>query len=216
MKVVVGLGNPGDKYRRTRHNVGFDVAAELAKRNGDPTPRTKFEAEVVEFVLGGEKVVVVRPQTFMNLSGGSVQPLVAFHHVALSDLLVVCDDLNLDVGRLRLRASGTAGGQKGLADIIRRLGSEEIPRLRIGIGRPPPRMDSADYVLGKFHAGEVDSIRDVISRAADAAEIWIREGLIAAMNRFNPAGSDEKPAGPAKKADPGKKAAPTNPPAEAE
>lgn len=192
MKVVVGLGNPGDKYRRTRHNVGFDVLAELALRNGGPVPRTKFDALIADVTIGSEKVLLVWPQTFMNLSGQSVQPLMAFHQVPLIDLLVVCDDLNLDLGRLRLRANGTAGGQKGLADVIRRMGSEEVPRLRFGIDRPPPRMDAADYVLAKFQPHEVDAVRDAVMRAADCVELWAKEGLVAAMNRFNPPEPDEK------------------------
>lgn len=192
MRIVVGLGNPGDRYRRTRHNVGFDVLDELVARNGNPVPRSKFDALIADIMVGPEKVLLVWPQTFMNLSGQAVQPLLAFHQAALTDLLVVCDDLNLDLGRLRFRANGSAGGQKGLADIIRRLGSEEFPRLRLGIDRPPPRMDAADYVLGKFSPHQVDTIRDAAMRAADAVEFWVREGTTAASNRYNAAEPDGK------------------------
>lgn len=206
MKIVVGLGNPGDRYRRTRHNVGFDVLDELVARNGNPVPRSKFDALIADIMVGSEKVLLVWPQTFMNLSGQSVQPLLAFHQAALTDLLVVCDDLNLDLGRLRFRANGSAGGQKGLADIIRRLGSEEFPRLRIGIDRPPPRMDAADYVLGKFAPHQVDTMRDAAMRAADAVELWVREGTTAASNRFNAADSEDKRKSPPKPQKPAKDA----------
>lgn len=185
MKVVVGLGNPGLKYAGTRHNVGFEVVAELARRQGASKPKVKYEAELAEATLGSEKVLLVAPQTYMNLSGRTVQPLVDFYQLPLDDLLVVCDDLNLDLGRLRLRPGGSAGGQKGLADIIRRLGTEQFPRLRIGIGRPPGQMDSADYVLSRFRKDEREDIEHALLAAADGVELWTRDGLPAAMNRLN-------------------------------
>lgn len=191
MKIVCGLGNPGAKYRGTRHNVGFEVLAELAKRHGGSTPTLKHEAELVEIFLGGEKVLLLAPQTFMNLSGRSVWPLVDFYKLPLKDLLVVCDDLNLDTGRLRLRASGSAGGQKGLQNIIQRLGSEEFPRLRIGIGRPPGRMDAADYVLARFLSEERETIDHAILSAADGVEDWVQEGCERAMNRINAAPKED-------------------------
>ena len=191
MKVVVGLGNPGLKYAGSRHNVGFEVVAELARRHGASKPKLKYEAELAEAALGSEKVLLVAPQTYMNLSGRSVQPLVDFYQLPLDDLLVVCDDFNLDLGRLRLRPGGSAGGQKGLADIILRLGTEEFPRLRIGIGRPPGRMDSADYVLGRFRKDERQEIEHAVLAAADGVEIWTRDGLAAAMNRVNAPGATE-------------------------
>jgi PTH1 family peptidyl-tRNA hydrolase len=185
MKIVVGLGNPGAKYRGTRHNVGFEVVAELANRHGGGTPSLKHEAELVEVFAEGEKLPLVAPQTYMNLSGKSVWPLVDFYKLPLEDLLVVCDDLNLDAGRLRLRASGSAGGQKGLSHIIQRLGSEDFPRLRIGIGRPPGRMDAADYVLAKFLSEERDLMEEAIKTAADGVEFWVRDGCEQAMNKIN-------------------------------
>jgi peptidyl-tRNA hydrolase, PTH1 family len=188
MKVVVGLGNPGSRYAGTRHNVGFRVLGELARRWGADRPKIKYEAEIVEATFAGQKVLLVAPQTFMNLSGRTVQPLLAFYTLELADLLVVCDDLNLDTGRLRLRPSGSAGGQKGLADIIQRLGSEAFSRLRIGIGRPPGQMQATDYVLGKFRADEREPIEHAIVTAGDAVEVWIKEGIGAAMNQFNAAG----------------------------
>lgn len=187
MKVVVGLGNPGLKYRGTRHNVGFEVLAELARRTGAPKPKVKFEAELVETTLSGEKVLLVAPHTYMNLSGRSVRQAVDFYQLPLDDLLVVCDDLNLDVGRLRLRPGGSAGGQKGVADIIRHLGTEQFPRLRIGIGRPPGQMDAADYVLGRFSKQEREQVDHAVIAAADGVEQWVRAGISAAMNQVNAA-----------------------------
>ena len=158
MKLVVGLGNPGRKYADTRHNVGFAVLAELARRTGAGRWRFDFEAELVETRLENEKVLLAAPQTFMNLSGSSVVRLRDFYKLEHEDILVVCDDFNLPLGRLRLRATGTAGGQKGLSDIIRRLSTEQIPRLRIGIGQPPAGFEAADFVLSKFRKEEQTEI----------------------------------------------------------
>lgn len=186
MKIVVGLGNPGQKYAGTRHNIGFEVLAELARRWQGGRAKTRFDAELIEIVCRQEKLLLVAPQTFMNLSGRSVQPIVKFYHTAPSDVLVVCDDLNLASGQLRLRASGTAGGQKGLADILKTLGTDAVPRLRFGIGRPPGQMDSADYVLSQFRRDEQESIDVSLQQAADAVEVWANDGMTTAMNRFNP------------------------------
>lgn len=185
MKIVVGLGNPGPEYRNTRHNVGFEVVAELARRFDGGRPQIKHEAEIVDVRIGDEKVLLVAPQTYMNLSGKSVQPLQAFYQSELGELLVVCDDMNLDLGRLRLKPGGSAGGQKGLADIIKRLGDQQFPRLRMGIGRPPGRMQASDYVLGRFRGDEKDDIEHAVLAAADGVETWVREGLEAAMNQVN-------------------------------
>lgn len=191
MKIVVGLGNPGAKYRGTRHNVGFEVLAELAKRHGSSTSTLKHDAELAEVFLSGEKVLLVAPQTYMNLSGKSVWPLVDFYKLPLEDLLVVCDDLNLDVGRLRLRASGSAGGQKGLQNIIQVLGTEDFARLRIGIGRPPGKMDAADYVLSRFLSEERETIDEALLAAADGVEFWVKDGCDRAMNKVNTTPKDE-------------------------
>jgi PTH1 family peptidyl-tRNA hydrolase len=185
MKLVAGLGNPGKKYQGTRHNVGFEVLAELAHRQGTPHPTSKFDGEVVELMIGSEKLILLAPQTFMNASGRSVRKCFDFYQPELSDLVVVCDDLNLELGRLRWRARGSAGGQKGLNDIIRHLGTEEFPRLRIGIGSPPERMDSADYVLSRFTAEERSTMDRAIVAAADSIEYWVTEGVDACMNKFN-------------------------------
>ena len=185
MKIVVGLGNPGDKYDGTRHNVGFDVLAELGRRWGAGKPKVRFEAAVAEIACDAGKLLLVAPQTFMNLSGRSVQQFVRFFQTELTDVLVVCDDLNLNVGQLRLRASGSAGGQKGLQSILTCLGSEAVPRLRLGIGRPPTNFDAADYVLSRFRKDELDQMDGVIVRAASAVEIWVSGGISVAMNQFN-------------------------------
>jgi len=186
MNVVVGLGNPGPKYRQTRHNVGFEVLAELAQRHDATRPKLKFEAEVVESSVAGRKLLLVAPQTYMNVSGRTVRKLIDFYRLPLEHLLVVCDDMNLDVARLRMRSSGSAGGQKGLQDIINRLGGEEeFARLRIGIGRPPESMDASNYVLGRFRSAEREKIDAAIQRAADAVVCWVESGVEAVMNQFN-------------------------------
>jgi PTH1 family peptidyl-tRNA hydrolase len=185
MRVVVGLGNPGNKYEGTRHNVGFDVLNELAKRWSADRPKSRYEAEIREATIAGDRTLLVAPQTYMNLSGRSVQPLVKFFQVPLENVLVVCDDLNLKLGQTRLRAAGSAGGQKGLLSIIQVLGTEAVPRLRIGIDRPAPPMDAADYVLSRFRKDELEVIDQAICKAADGIELWIRQGLDAAMNQTN-------------------------------
>ncbi len=185
MKIVVGLGNPGREYDGTRHNVGFDVVAELARRLGVSRGKLRFEAEVMEGTIGSEKLLLVRPQTFMNLSGRAVRQVVDFFQSPLSDLLVICDDMNLDVGKLRLRPGGSAGGQKGLSDIIKHLGTEEFARLRIGIGRPPGQMQATDYVLGRFRGDEKQVMELAVLKGADGVEIWAERGLGPAMNEVN-------------------------------
>jgi peptidyl-tRNA hydrolase, PTH1 family len=193
MKVIVGLGNPGERYARTRHNVGSDVVDELAQRYSLPRSRVKFEAETWEFDIGGERHWLLKPLTFMNLSGRSVRQCVEFFQLPLTDLLVICDDLYLLLGQLRIRASGSDGGQKGLRDIRQQLGSDEYPRLRIGIGRPPGTMDSADFVLSRFSKSELEVIAPTIVSAADAVELWSRCGIAESMNRVNAPAENPKP-----------------------
>ena len=186
MKLVVGLGNPGRKYSGTRHNVGFLVLDQLAARHGSAGRRKHdFQAEVAEIGLAGGRALLVWPQTFMNLSGSSVLAARDFYKLANDDLLVICDDLNLPLGRLRIRGSGSSGGQKGLGDICRRLGSQDVPRLRIGVGTPPPEWDAVDWVLGKFTNEEQVEVQIALGRTLDAVEAWASEGLAVAMNRFN-------------------------------
>lgn len=185
MKMVVGLGNPGRKYEATRHNVGFEVIAELARLFGSGPARENFQGETIDANLKGERAVLLAPHTFMNKSGTSVVRARDFYKLDNRELLVVCDDLNLPLGKLRLRAKGSAGGQKGLEDIIRCLGGDDFPRLRIGIGQPPNGWDAADYVLGKFSKAERGEIDAAVWRAADAVAIWAREGIDSCMNQFN-------------------------------
>lgn len=187
MKLIVGLGNPGRRYEQTRHNIGFVVAARVASLIGAQVTKSRFEAEVAEGVEGvsGEKLVVLCPQTYMNASGRSVRKACDFFKLEPQDLLVICDDLNLPVGRLRLRANGSAGGQKGLADIIRCLGTDGVARLRIGIGRPPEGWDPVDYVLGKFSSDEQPLMDQATEVAAQAAIQWANRGIGFVMNRYN-------------------------------
>jgi PTH1 family peptidyl-tRNA hydrolase len=185
MKLIVGLGNPGRKYAGTRHNVGFDVLAELARKFGQAPPRAKFQGEIVEAAIGGEKVLLLTPLTYMNLSGSSVQPVRDFYKLTNDDILVVCDDFNLPLGKLRMRRKGSAGGQKGLDDIIRRLGSDEVSRLRIGIGPPEENRNAADYVLSRFAADEAETVKETLARAVDAVAVWTTDGAETCMNRFN-------------------------------
>lgn len=185
MKLIVGLGNPGRKYEGTRHNIGFEVLNELARRHSTCQTKVKFHGEVCDAQVGGGNALLLQPQTFMNLSGGSVLAARDFYKIDNEDILIICDDLNLDLARLRFRPKGSAGGQNGLADILRRLGSQEIPRLRIGVGKPPPEWDVADYVLSKFRTEEMDDLKSVVGRAADSVAIWAREGMAECMNRYN-------------------------------
>ena len=185
MKLVVGLGNPGNKYNGTRHNVGYDVIAELASRHVFGLPRSKFHGELAEANIKNQKSLLLCPLTFMNASGQSVREAVDFFKLSLDDLLIICDDLNLKTGRLRVKPSGSAGGQNGLKDIIRVLGSSSFPRLRIGIDRPPPQWETSNYVLGKFDEEEQVIMKAAIQKAADAVETWIGSGIQVAMNQFN-------------------------------
>jgi len=185
MKLVVGLGNPGRKYEGTRHNVGFRVIAELARKYGQTKPKRDFQGEIIEAQLDSQKTLLLCPHTLMNLSGGSVLAARDFYRIGYEDLLIVSDDLNLPLGKLRVRANGSSGGQRGLEDIIRRLGTDQIPRLRIGIGSPPEGRDAADFVLGRFAKAELPEIEEAVWRSADAVVVWAREGLAVSMNRYN-------------------------------
>lgn len=185
MKLVVGLGNPGRRYEKTRHNVGFDVLRHLAERHASGNVRRRFSGELLEARIAGQKVLLLSPTTYMNRSGRSVAEAARFYKLAPEHILVVCDDLNLPLGKLRLRAKGSPGGHNGLADIIRMLGSEAFPRLRIGIGSPPPGCDPARFVLARFQADEQSTVNEAVKQAADAVAIWVSEGIDASMNRYN-------------------------------
>ncbi len=192
MKLVVGLGNPGRKYAGTRHNVGFEVLACLAQRFDVGRPKAKFNAEVAETNIKNQKTILLSPLTYMNLSGQSVRAAVDFYKLPVTELLVICDDINLEVARLRFKPSGSAGGQNGLKDIIQRLGTQEFGRLRVGVGRVPPNWGTSDFVLGKFSSDDQAEIDLVINKAANAVEAWISDGIQAAMNQFN-ADPNKKP-----------------------
>lgn len=185
MKLLVGLGNPGHVYQGTRHNVGFEVLDVLAARAGSPTRRPRFQADTAQATIRGAPVLLLWPLTWMNLSGSSVLAARDFYKIADSDMLVMCDDFNLPLDSIRLRPAGSAGGQNGLADILTRLGTTAIPRLRLGIGPVPKGWKSADFVLGRFAAEERDRVAVAVQRAADAAEAWVGLGVQAAMNTFN-------------------------------
>lgn len=185
LKLIVGLGNPGAEYSGTRHNVGFQVVGELVRRWQPGKPQLKFSAELWDAVIGGCRVLLAAPLTFMNKSGESVQQIVRFFQMAPEEVLVICDDMNLPNGQLRWRPSGSSGGQKGLDDIIRRLAAENIPRLRIGIGRPPGRMEVNSWVLGRYRPEEKEVAELAVKLAADSIECCLRDGIVATMNRYN-------------------------------
>ncbi len=195
MKLIVGLGNPGARYRGTRHNAGFDVAARLADRwsSGAHRPKARFQGETLEFGVEPDKWVLLTPLTFMNLSGHAVREAVNFFRLPLADLLIICDDFSLPFGRLRLRGLGSAGGQNGLKHILEVLGTNQIARLRVGIGPVPPQWDAADFVLSRFRPDEASEWDRVLDQAADAVECWARDGLSVAMSRFNRAAESDAP-----------------------
>jgi PTH1 family peptidyl-tRNA hydrolase len=185
MKLIAGLGNPERKYIGTRHNIGFAVLAELGRLYGNDRARKQFHGEVMEAAISGEKVLLLSPLTYMNRSGTSVQEARDFYKLGTDELLVICDDFNLPLGKLRLRTRGSAGGQKGLEDIIRRLATDEFCRLRIGVGPLPPSWTATSWVLSKFAAEDLPTVDEAIKRAASAAAVWVSGGSQAAMNQYN-------------------------------
>lgn len=189
LKTIVGLGNPGPRYAETRHNIGFQCVTLFAKRHSISLDKMQMKAMTGSgFVvrLGQrQRVLLVKPLTFMNLSGESVAPLARYYNVESQDLIVVHDDLDLDSGRIRLRAEGSSGGQNGVKSIIERLGTQNFARLRVGVGRPPGRMDPAAWVLQNFSRDEETIFAPLRERICDALEVWLFEGMTAAMNRYN-------------------------------
>jgi peptidyl-tRNA hydrolase, PTH1 family len=189
LKMIVGLGNPGPEFARSRHNVGFQVIDLFAARHRLSFDKAQKRARVTQgpVTLTGwsGRVLLAKPITYMNASGEAVGPLAKFYKVAPADILVVFDDLDLPVGRLRLRPDGGSSGQKGVRSIIQSLGTESFSRVRVGIGRPPGQMDPADYVLQPFSAAQEEEMAFVRIKAADAIEAWLALGINAAMNQFN-------------------------------
>lgn len=185
MKLIVGLGNPGNRYQRTRHNVGFFVVERLAQRNGLSFTDERCDALIADGLIGGERVILAKPQTFMNRSGIAVRELLAEYHGGADDLIVAYDDLDLPLGRIRIRAQGSAGGHRGILSILENLASATFLRVRIGIGRPPDGGDAADYVLSPFDDQQVDAVDQAVERAADAVGSLIQEGVRQAMELYN-------------------------------
>lgn len=186
MKLIVGLGNPGKRYVRTRHNAGYRVVEALAVRYDARFHRSwRAKARTAKCHVEGESLLLAKPETFMNLSGVSVAALMRRKGFDVADLIVVFDDVDLDVGQLRVRPKGGAGGHNGLRSVIREVGSEVFTRVRLGVGRCPPRMNLADYVLSDFLAEEEKIIEETVGKAVDAVECVLRDGTEAAMNRFN-------------------------------
>ena len=184
--LLVGLGNPGDQYENTRHNVGFMVADELAERSHVPVQRLKFRALTNTVTVGDRKVLLMKPVTYMNLSGEAVHEAAAFYKIPPEHILVVSDEVALAPGKLRVRRSGSAGGHNGLKNIIAHLGTDQFPRIRLGVGQKPhPDYDMADWVLGKFQGEDKKAVEAAVKKAADAAECLIREGVDKAMNQYN-------------------------------
>jgi PTH1 family peptidyl-tRNA hydrolase len=185
MKLIAGLGNPGPRYEGTRHNVGFAALDLIAKRHGvqwEAAPRG-IEALVGRWRLAD--VVLAKPLTFMNLSGAAIVGLLQFYKIDVADLLVIVDEVQLETGRIRVRPDGSAGGHNGLKSVIASLGTMAFPRLRIGVGRGDSRRDLADHVLARFDPDEREMVEESVARAADAAETFVADGVVAAMNRYN-------------------------------
>jgi peptidyl-tRNA hydrolase, PTH1 family len=185
LKLLVGLGNPGREYEQTRHNVGFMVIDELAKRWNLSYNQTKFNGLFSSHIVGTEKVILCKPLTYMNLSGECVRPLMDYFKMDIDDLLVIYDDLDLPVGKIRLRVKGSAGGHNGIKSLIHHLGTDQFKRIRIGIGRPQNGQKVTDYVLGRFISEEQPDIQHAIIRAADACEKFMTEPFLQVMNEFN-------------------------------
>lgn len=183
MKLIVGLGNPGREYARTRHNIGFHVVDEIVGRLAGVSGRSRFRAMMSEGVRGTEKIVTIKPQTFMNLSGTSVREAIHWYKLDLEDVLIVVDDMDLPLGQIRMRTDGSAGGHNGLKSIFSELGTTTVPRLRVGIGRGGG--SSTAHVLSRFNESEAAELPEIVERAVDATERWIDVGIITAMNEIN-------------------------------
>ncbi len=185
MRAIIGLGNPGEQYAGTRHNVGFWVVSLLARRHNIPLNRHRYHARYGQGEIGGVPVLLVQPMTFMNRSGEAVRPLLKAYQLTPQQMLVVYDDIALPIGTLRLRPRGSSGGHNGMRSIIEAIGTEEFPRLRVGIGAPPEGVDPADYVLSPFDESEKPLMRQMLEIAANACECWLTDPIERVMSRFN-------------------------------
>ncbi|WP_071458813.1 aminoacyl-tRNA hydrolase [Bacillus massilinigeriensis] len=185
MKLIVGLGNPGKQYERTRHNIGFEVVDEVSRRFNIPLNQAKFKGVFGAGILNGEKVILLKPLTYMNLSGESIRPLMDYYDIPPEDLLVIYDDLDLPTGRIRLREKGGAGGHNGIKSTIAHVGTQEFKRIRVGISRPQNGMAVVDYVLGRFTPEEQAGMQEAAKKSAKACELWLNEPFLKVMNEFN-------------------------------
>lgn len=185
MYVIVGLGNPGKQYEHTRHNVGFDVIDILAKEYGISVTKIKHKALIGEGRVGSEKVILVKPQTYMNLSGETLIDIYNYYKVDSNNIVVIYDDIDLEVGKIRIRKKGSGGTHNGMKSILKCLGTNEFPRVRIGVSKPRQGQDLADFVLSRFRKEEADDIQDGLEKAAKAVDFMIRENLDLAMNKYN-------------------------------
>lgn len=184
IKLIVGLGNPGARYAHSRHNVGFLIVERFARAHSLDFARKRFNAQIAEGGVGGQRILLAKPQTFMNSSGEAVGKLFAFYKIAPHDLLVIYDDLDLPLGKMRMRSRGSSGGHHGMESIIAHIGTSDFPRLRVGIGRPNPDAD-IDHVLGSFDADERAVMDETFAGAVDAIDVWLADGITMAMNKFN-------------------------------
>jgi peptidyl-tRNA hydrolase len=185
MYIIVGLGNPGKKYEHTRHNAGFDVLDILAEEYDIKIDKIKHKALIGEGRIGSEKVVLVKPQTYMNLSGESIQSVFQFYKVDMDHLIVVYDDIDLDIGKIRIRKKGSAGSHNGMKSIIKCLGSQDFPRIRVGVSKPEPNRDLADFVLSRVPKDQADDMRSGLEKAVKTVEEIIRTDIDMAMNKYN-------------------------------
>ncbi|MEK4078442.1 aminoacyl-tRNA hydrolase [Solibacillus sp. FSL K6-1126] len=185
MKLIIGLGNPGKPYEHTRHNIGFDVIDELANRWNAPLNQTKFNGMYATVHRPEGKVILLKPLTYMNLSGECVRPLMDYFDIEIEDIIVIYDDLDLETGKLRLRSKGSAGGHNGIKSLIQHLGTQEFNRIRVGVSRPPAGMKVADYVLAKFSKEDQPIVKEAVEKSCDAVETALTKPFLEVMNKFN-------------------------------
>jgi PTH1 family peptidyl-tRNA hydrolase len=183
--LIVGLGNPGKTYQRTRHNLGFRVVDRLAERHGISIGQKKFKGEFGSGSIGGKRVCLLKPQTYMNLSGGAVAEAVNFHKIPLEQVLIAHDDVDLELGRIQVKFGGGHGGHRGLESVVDTLGQDGFTRIRIGVGRPPDYIEVSDYVLQQLSPAEQAPAEEAVGRAAEAVVTWLENGLTTAMNQYN-------------------------------